>query len=229
MAIATITQWLNDPNRTYHHGQILYKQYGKNAIARIIIDTGNQHSNYHFSYLERALLETNQTAAEKSALIIPDLIEFNTQPSQGITDKEFQALPDEIKQIRNNAKNHFNRAKFLFARIPLTENETDRLNQALQLLDDYDQNRELMAQVQTYLNLGSIPPSLIQETKTEKPVPDLTIRELIAESKNLPTYITKDKQKLKSTSDKPEAAQKLQNRIDYRIARLNQINQRLNA
>ena len=227
MAIASILQWLSDPNRTYQHGKILYEQYGNNIVAATIINTGHQSSNYHFTYLENCLKDLVDHTPQKMEVIIPDLTEFNQTQKQGISDQEYQKLPEDLRIIRKDAKNQFNRAKWLFARIPLTDSKEQRLEMALQLLDDFDDNRRQMGHVQGFLDKGTyIPETII--LKELRPVQDLSIKELIAESKNIPTYITKDIKRIKDVLIDSDRFRELTSRINARKERLEQVNRRLN-
>lgn len=227
MAIASILQWLSDPNRTYQHGKLLYEQYGTNIVAATIINTGHQGSNYHFTYLENCLKDLVNHTPQKIQVIIPDLNEFNIPQKQGISDKEYQKLPEDLREIRKDAKNQYNRAKWLFARIPLTDSIDQRLIMALQLLDDFDNNRRQMGHVQGFLDKGTYTPETII-LKALKPVQDLSTKELIAESKNIPTYITKDIKRIKDVIIDSDRFKELTGRINARKERLEQVNKRLN-
>lgn len=226
MAIAPILRWLSDPNRTYHHGKLLYEQYGNNIVSKTIINTGHQGSNYHFNFLENCLKELADQTPDKLAVIIPDLESFTTPAKPGISDQQYQTLPVELRDIRKDAKNQFNRAKWLFTRIPMIDSKEQRLEMAIQLLDDFDDNRRQMGHVQGFLDKGTYTPELII-LKKQKPVVELTIKELIAESKNIPTYISKDRAKLES-SDDVDFKTKVTARISARQERLELIQRRLN-
>lgn len=226
MAIAPVLQWLSDPNRTYHHGKLLYEQYGNNIVHQTIINTGHQASNFHFTYLENSLRAIADQGTTKSIVDIPDLQAFDKPEISGISDQEYSKLPEDLRTIRKDAKNNFNRAKFLFARIPLVDSKEERLTMALQLLNDFDRNREKMGHVQGFLDTGSFTPP-VTVIKDLKAVSELTVRELIAESKNLPTYISKDRTRL-DVAENDLRKEDLKNRIKARLERLEEIQRRLN-
>jgi hypothetical protein len=227
MAIASVLQWLSDPNRTYHHGKLLYEQYGNNIVSSTIINTGHQGSNYHFTFLENCLKELADHTPEKMQVAIPQLETFTVPDKPGISDQEYKKLPEDMKSIRKDAKNQYNRAKWLFARIPLTDSKEQRLEMALQLLDDFDENRRQMGHVQGFLEKGTYTPETII-LKELKPVEDLSIKELIAESKNIPTYVTKDIKRIKDVPVDTDRFKELTSRIKARKERLEQVNRRLN-
>jgi hypothetical protein len=229
MAIAPILQWLSDSNRTYHHGKLLYERYGNDVVTKTIIGTGHQGSSYHFNILENALKELSSKTSEVTAVIIPPLSDFvKPDAKPGISDKEYQSLPENVKQIRAEARSCYQRAQFLFARIALNDSPEQRLNMALQLLDDYDDNRRLMAEVQHFLDKGIVvpKPALIEKLK---PVDQLSVKELTAERQNLRTYITKDKKKINAVPIHTPRFEALRLRILHRQERLKLIDRRLNA
>ncbi|HEY0056288.1 MAG TPA: hypothetical protein VGB63_13105 [Pedobacter sp.] len=231
MAIAPVLQWLSEPNRTYHHGKLLYEQYGNNIVTKTIINAGHQGSSYHFSYLENALKAiANTSPVSETKILIPDLNSFQKENKggTGVSDTEYSKLPPELKDIRTKAQNHFNRAKWLFARIPVTDSRAQRLQMQLQLLNDFDDNRALMAKVQAFLNTGSVTPEPAPVSKELKPVAELTIRELLTEAKNIPTYLTKDNKRLKDAEEGSAKYFEIQTRIADRQQRLEEINRRMN-
>lgn len=231
MAIAPILQWLSDPNRSFHHGKLLYEQYGKDIVCKTIISSGHQGSNYHFNYLEAALKAIANTSPETAKeTSIPELHTFQkvAKEGSGVSNQEYSKLPAEIKDIRTEAQNHFNRAKWLFARIPITDSRIDRLNMALKLLNDFDDNRTLMGKVQQFLDKGTVDPEKIPVAKDLKPVAELSIRELFAEATNIPTYITKDNKRLKQAEEGSAKYFEIKARIAERTQRLEEINRRMN-
>lgn len=229
MAIAPILLWLSDTNRTYHHGKLLYEQYGRDLVTRTIINTGHQGSSYHFITLENALRELSSSFSEVKAVVIPDLSTFDKPlfPSGGLTNEEYAKLPEDLKNVRGDARQCFQRAQFLFARIPLTDSPGQRLTMALQLLDDWDENRRLMGEVQHFMDNGSVIEKAPAIEKL-KQVDQLSTKELMAESKNIPTYITKDRKKLASATEASKS-DAINIRLNGRLERLEQINKRLNA
>src|SRR5690606_10562475 len=94
MAIASITAWLKSPKRDYHHGKMLYEQYGDDQLILTIIRTGS--TSYHFNKLLAGL-----EALNKFSNMEPQQIKIVDPPPVDDASDKWAGAPDPIIEIRN--------------------------------------------------------------------------------------------------------------------------------
>lgn len=223
MAIASITTWLDNPQRSYVHGVALYEQYGKNKAILTLIKSGS--GSFHLSKLREALAKTNERSnLEPKPIAIPDSVQEPTPPA-GKFSPDFTSAPDKILEIRETKNKNYAHARQLFAQIRLMDSKQHRLSAGLQLLDLMDDVNEAWSVIDEWKETDRIREMKMQET--EKQVTELTLPELMREAQNLPTYITKDRKKL-SSEKKDSKKMIITLRLETRISRLKLVKKRLN-
>jgi hypothetical protein len=225
MAIASITGWLENPDRTYHQGRALYEQYGENKAILALIKSGS--GSYHLGKLIEGLRLVNQQCnLVPKPIVIGNYSAPAPNVAPGKTNLDFTSAPDQILRIRDEKTQNYAQARALFANIRVMDSKQHRLKAGLELLDLMDKVNEAWSVIDAWKDTGKIAEQ--KQAETEKDVAALTIRELIAESRNLPTYITKDRKLLET--DLPDAKRvEVAFRLQFRIARLKLINNRLDG
>ena len=229
MAIASITAWLNSADKPYHHGRALYEQYGEDKALLRLVKSGS--GSYHFEKLKAGLelINKNSNLVPKQ-IVIGDLVREapNSRPSAAGDSKkvnpDLEDAPDEITKIRNEKNLRYAQARRLFETIRVMDSREHRLQAGLELLDHMDFVNDCWAVIDEWRESGKIQEMKKEETETS--VSALTLPELMKEARNLPTYITKDRQKLaaaKQESNKMRIAL----RLEWRIKRLELIKKRL--
>lgn len=222
MAIASITQWLADPKRTFLYGKALYEQYGDNRVTLALIRSGS--GSYHFGKLTEALKKLNeQSNLEPKPIVIADrpAAKHPTKKNPDLT-----SAPEQILKIRNDKNTKYARARKLFEMIRLMDSREHRLASGLELLDLMDEVNESWAAIDEWHEKGKVHEAMIAEA--EKSVDDLSLAELLKESKNLPTYISKDRALLK-TPLIDRKKMKISARLELNVKRLELIKKRLGA
>lgn len=218
MAIASITAWLSS-SRDFHHGKMLYEQYGDDQLILTIIRTGS--GNYHFSKLLEGLEELN-----KLSNLEPKAIQF-TEPTP-LDDRadKWKGAPDPILEIRNNKNHRYAQARKRFETIRVMDSQDHRLTAALELLEDMDFVNESWGVIDEWRESGLI--REIKKKEEERKVSELNVQELIQQSKNLATYISKDKKKLESASE-PKKQLKIRARLESNTFKLDEIKRRIHG
>lgn len=219
MPIASITQYLADPNKSFQRGRMLYEQYGDNRIVMALIKSGS--GSYHFTKLLEGLKEVNrQMNLEPKPIVIADHI----QKPAGKTAPDFTSAPDKIIEIKNAKTANYAKARKLFEVIRLTDGRQNRLNMGLELLDLMDKVNDAWSVIDEWKDKGKVREQQLEET--EKSVSELTIAELMKEAKNLPTYISKDRTRLKDAATDAKKV-KISTRLEINIKRLELVKQLL--
>ena len=222
MAIASLTLWLNDPKRDYNHGRLLYEQYGSNPVILTILRSGS--GSYHFSKLQTAIEQLNQkTDLVPKPIVIAEFVK-EPAPKPGNKIKDFKSAPDQIIDIEREKSQRYAQARKLHETIRIMDDKDHRLAAALELLDHMDFVRTCWDSIDLYNETGEVKP--LPQEQEATPVDRLSVPELLKEQKNLPPNISKDKKKAAAAST---AALKLKfsMRMEWRIERLQQINERL--
>lgn len=223
MAIASITSWLNDPDRSYQTGLLLYEQYGDNRVLISLFKSGS--TSFHFSKLNAALQELNTKAnLEPRAIAISDQEHIPAANENKFKDR-FENAPEKILEIRNEKNRRYAQARRLFESIRVLDSKDLRRDAALQLLDHMDYVNQAWMAIDEWRESGQI--QEIQEKESESDVSQLSLVELLQEAKNLPTYISKDRQKLKA-ENLPSKQAKISFRLNGRLHRLELVKRRLN-
>lgn len=221
MAIASITAWLNDPNRNYLHGKALYEQYGDNKAVLALIRSGS--GSFHLAKLKEGLEKLNLLAnLEPKPIVIND---HRPEPAAapGKTNPDFTSAPDQILRIRNEKNEKYAQARKLHETIRVMDSRQHRLQAGLQLLDLMDEVNESWSIIDEWKEKGTIREKMLADT--EKSVAELTLAELLQESRNIPPNITKDRKKLPTATDAKKVDIAL--RLEAREARLKAIKKRL--
>lgn len=222
MAIASITTWLNNPDRNYNHGRLLYEQYGSNVLILTILKSGC--STYHFAKLQAALEDLNT----KPDLIPKPIVisEYIPEPAAapGKKSLDFKTAPEQIIDIRNKKNQRFAQARKLHETIRIMDDEEHRLTAALELLDHMDYVNSCWESIDKFLDTGEIKPLPQQEQAI--PVDQLGLKELIKEGNNLPSYICKEKKKVK-LGKAPAKQLKATIKVEWFEKRLKEVKERL--
>lgn len=217
MAIASITTWLNSKERDFYHGRMLFEQYGSDPLVLAIIKSGS--GSFHFSKLLQGLEELN-----KSSNIEPKPIQIPELPDPEKDDGKWTGAPDPILEIRNEKNLRYAQARQLFGVISVTESQEHRIGFALQLLDHMDFVDESWGAIDEWRETGQV--REIKKVQEVASVADLTLKELLQESKNIASYISKDRKKLAEEKN-PKRIIKIKARLELREIRLAEIKRRM--
>ena len=222
MAIASITTWLNSPEKKYILGRMLYEQYGDKSSLKALFKSGD--SNFHFTKLVSALEELNKlNNPPPKQIIIAEPAPKNILKEKPLL--EYEGAPEKIVEIRNNKNKAYSLARKLFEMIPYMDSPAHRLEAGKELLQKMIYVQDCWQAIDEWKANGTIRELKLKEI--EKDVADLTLAELRQEEKNLPPNISKDRGKLKVAND-PAKQLKLSNRIQERQKRLEHVKRRLN-
>jgi hypothetical protein len=224
MAIASITTWLDNPNKSYHHGRLLYEQYGDSRVLLTLLKSGS--GSYHFSKLKEGLEKVNK----KANLVPKQVVVGNYLPAEksdlSKKNPDFTDAPAEIEKIRQEKSKRYAQARDLFANIRFMDSRENRLRAGLELLDHMDFVNDSWLVIDEWKETGKV--LELKKVETEKEVADLSVAEMLKEVKNLPTYISKYKQKLKNAKA-PALKSKFAKKLEAMQHRFNLIKQRLEA
>ncbi len=205
MANATVTAWLIQPQKDYQTGVALYGQFGTSGLLKTFFSKGK--GAYHLTRLIETLTKLNlelsnipvQFVAPVEALPAKDL----SRPRiYSLTDVEWDAAPDEIKDLYTENTRLKSHAELLFHQIRITGTAQDRLAMALQLLDDRDKRSENFKAIKEFQETGKVKEKIVQDAG--KTIDQLTMAEIAAVLKNFPTYISKDKARMDAMADGPK-------------------------
>lgn len=217
MAIASITAWLHNPKRDFHQGRMLYEQYGDDRLVLTIIRTGS--GSYHFSKLQEAMEALNKLSnLQPKAIVIHDLAPIDKKP------EVWDEAPDPILEIRNEKNRRYALARKRFETIRVMDSQEHRAEAALLLLDDMDFVNESWSAIDTWRETGVIKEVEKKEAKTS--ISDLSLKELMKQSKNIESYISKDKKKILSEKN-PGKLLELKQRLELRVFKLAEMNRRI--
>lgn len=222
MAIASITQWLANPARSFSHGKTLYEQYGDNRIILAVIKTGS--GSYHFAKLIEGLKAVNQKSNIEPKPIVIAPIGSLLAATKGKISPDLTSAPDKIIDIRNNRVAKYARSRQLFEKIRLADGKNNRLEMGLELLDLMDQVNQAWEIIDDWKVTGKV--REVQLAETEKAVANLSVADLMREAKNLPTYITKDRKRL-AWESKDAKKLKITARLEINLKRFDLIKARL--
>jgi len=237
MAIATIDKWLADPQRKYDLGRQLYDLYGDNKLLKALLASGHDGSHYHFTRLNDALKEVNlKVKPDVPNVQHPSIPTFKKIPKlediplpskrENLTDAEWLKLPDTIKDLYNRVYRLHPHSQLLFNQCRITENKSDRLQLDLMIIRERDEINKIWKLIKDYHENGVVKEKV--EIKEKTKIDELSIGELIKLSKNLPTYLSKDREKLKTMPD-GQQKNKVLNRIMEREVQFDLVKKRLEA
>lgn len=224
MAIASITTWLDNPQRSYHHGKALYEQYGNSASLLALIRSGS--GNYHLSKLKEGLeLVNKQCNLEPKPIVVGTYVKPE-KPDLSKKNPDLANAPDAITEIRDEKNSRYAQARRLFENIRIMDSREHRLQAGLELLDHMDFVNDSWEVIDEWKESGKV--REIQKVEAEKEVAELTMTELVKESNNLPTYISKDKKNL-AAAKTPASKSKYANRLEWHEHRLRLVKKRLES
>jgi hypothetical protein len=222
MAIASITQWLDNPNRSYHHGVKLYEQYGTDRVILALIRSGT--GSYHYAKLRAGLEAVNKNSNLQPKPIVVSQLLPEISSGEGKKNPDFTGAPDEIEKIRTEKTVRYAQARDLFANIRYMDSRENRLQAGLELLNHMDFVNDSWLVIDEWKETGKV--LELNKKETEKTVSELTMAELLKESKNLPTYISKTSRKLKDAKS-PALKVKFAKQLEERKHRFDLVKKRL--
>lgn len=217
MAIASISAWLNNTNPNFHHGRMLYEQYGDDALVLTIIKSGS--GSYHFSKLKEGLEKLNEQSNIQPKKIVLD-VPVHQEPVKYETKEKVNLdnAPAEIWEIRNQKNLEFAYARQLHLNIKLMDSVDHRLEAALQLLDHMDYVNKSWLIIDEWNKSGIV--TKMEQEAVEQSVADLTTQDLLKELKNLPSSISKARKRYNDHTDprkKTKALAKVQSLLNRQI------------
>lgn len=219
MAIASITAWLNGSDKNYHHGRLLYEQYGNDPLVLAIIRTGS--GQFHFNKLHEALEELNRQANIK-----PKPIVFEAPPERVLSKSgALDDAPGEIWTIRNEKNQRYAQARKLFESIPFMDDQKHRLEAGMELLEHMKYVEEAWGAIDHWRETGTI--RELKKKETVKEVAELPLGELIRQEKNLQSTISKDRKRAREAKTDIDRA-KIEQRIEERQFKLAELRKRIN-
>jgi hypothetical protein len=223
MAIASITQWLESPDKNYNRGRLLYEQYGKNRITFALISSGS--GPYHFCKLQEALEELNSRVDLVPKQII--VADYNPEPIRipGKAEINYTDAPDLILQLRTRKSADYAQARKLFESIRWMDSKANRLAAGLQILDLMDKVNEAWSIIDEWKEKGHV--RAVEQQKQISEVAEMTHPQLLQEEKRLGPNISKDKSKIEACKD-PRKLVQLTARYQERTLRMEQVKRRLN-
>jgi hypothetical protein len=230
MAIASITNWLNSPKRDFATGKMLYEQYGSDRLILTIIRTGS--STYHFQKLLQGMEALNKLSnlkpkaihhepapvQEPPRLVVGELPPVEKRPEQ------WKDAPDPILEVRDEKNRRYAKARKLFEMIRVMDSQEHRMEAALELLDDMDYVAESWEIIDEWKKDGTV--REMRKKAAEKEVAEMNLRELFAKSKNLASYISKDRARVKKVTD-PRKLLKIRARLEENELKLEEMKRRI--
>lgn len=226
MAIAKISTWLNDPRRDYQYGILLFNQYGKNDLLKVLFAKGD--SSYHQDRLYVALEELNPTLEDftnKPSFSIPTLQELPTPSKRyGVPDSSWDKMPEPIKDLYvKNSKLH-RHSQLLFEEARKACSDEERLSYCLPMLIERKELNENWKAIKDFHEKGLIQEQLQEQHLVE--VSELSIADLVRLTQNIPPSLSKDRKKVIDMKPGPKK-NKVLLRIQEREVRLELVKKRL--
>lgn len=230
MAIAIIDTWLKDPLRSFEQGQLLYEQYGTSKLLKVLFSKGHEGSHYHFTRLNEALAELNKIytspqTSRPAALSVPKLENVSVPSrSHGLSDADWAKASDQERDLRTlNSKLHTH-SQLLFNQSRITTSEAERLPLDLMILEERAQINKNWEKIRYIQQMGDLKQD-VKLSETTK-IDGFTVTQLAVQLKNIPTYLSKDRERLKKLPDGP-AKRKVEQRILEREIQLELVKKRL--
>lgn len=202
-----ISSWLANPEKDYAQGAALYNKYGKSKhLARLFV---LKHSIG--SYQEKIIYELGKLAelpaaakkpvrvkkvaakAPKAKPVPPTVQEIEKAvkvPKSTFTAEEFDALPDEVKELEKQWKQLYKERAHVRAALPHLPEQEDRKKAALLILQQGTTIQQIFDDIQYYKDHGFLP----DRKALEKQVPD-TLAEVTAEIPRTRSRISRNKNK----------------------------------
>jgi hypothetical protein len=232
MAIAPITQWLDSREKNYLVGRALYEQYGTNSLLKTLFKNGD--SDYHLTRLIESLEELNRQLhaidqkqqPQHQRFVIPPLESIPVPATRmSLSDPAYQNAPEEIKDLYTANSRLNSRADLLYLQARSAPTAAERLELSLAQLDDRQQVNENWQTIKEYHATGVVQEQ-VKEAE-EKNVSELTVSELMALDKNLPTYISKARKSLQALQAGTPKFIKTANRLQQYTIKLKLVKERL--
>lgn len=177
--IQELDQWLKG-NKNYLAGVALYEKYGDNTTLKGLFRSA------HNTWLEGKLISSIQELREKAVAIAP-IREPKQVKKEPVRVPEYES--DNILGVLNKKKgNLFKEAASLHAHLHhMTPGELKKA--APKILSNFKEINRIWQVIDNYETTGTVPAALTGK---------LTLKELMMKMKNLPTYITKLKQRIEN-------------------------------
>jgi len=204
MAIAKITLWLNDPRRDYNYGLLLYDQYGKSSLLKVLFKNGN--STYHQDRLFSALEDLNPTLEEltnASSFRIPTVQEMPVPAKRyGVSNDVWEKLPQAVQELYALSSKLHRHSQLLFDQARIASSDEERGKLGRQILLERKQLNESWTTIKDYHAKGVLQEKIVEQEETN--VNELSIQDLTKQLKNIPTYLSKDRKKVVAMTDGPK-------------------------
>lgn len=178
----TIAQWIQDPKRDYRQGVILFERFGGDASTLSLLKSGENSLTRSTLLEEMVELNASLTAKpSKSTPPKPVKINLPTKPD----------LHPDIAPYYQHKEVYFKEMAALKQQLRLMPTDEDRLKACMRI-DELDlMIDECWYNIDYFNEHGHLP-------EKEEEYPIRTIRDVVAQSKNIPTYITKIDAKINS-------------------------------
>jgi hypothetical protein len=225
MAIASITQWLNSPDKNYLQGRLLYEQYGNNRVTLALISSGS--GSYHLSKLITALADINSRPEIKPQQIAIAKVVAVPMPVVKASKEaiDYKDAPQLILDIRAQKTENYATARKLHESIRFIESKEHRCSAGLQILDLMDEVSEAWGIIDEWKEKGHV--RAVEQKKQMAAVSEMSHLELLQEEKRLAPNVTKDRKKLLKPLSKRKELD-IQVRLQERSIRLEEVRRRIN-
>jgi len=195
MITNAIAKWISG-SQDYWEGVKLYDTYGSSESFTNLFKAGP--TNYSIAKLLEKLSDLRKETASHPAIKTNSLVD----------------LPDDLKELYNQACAELNEMKFLHPKLELLNSDAQRFNTALKLQKLHISQRFKFNIIDEYINTGKrieMPVPIVKRRKLD--YSEMNNLELAYQLQYLPQYIGKCKSKLKNTTDQEELI-KLNSMID---------------
>jgi hypothetical protein len=179
----TVSDWVNNPDRQYTDGVLLFKRNVKDPAMLAMFESGEN------SMTRRKLLEAIRQIAQPNKIISPiiDDTPIPLNPKKKIASESKPAAVAAIELLKGIS---FKEMSSLHAQLTVFKSDRERLDAQHRIVELKSLVDECWYKLDYYRDYGVLPP------ETEE-VSIKTIRDVVQLSKNIPTYFTKINAKLK--------------------------------
>lgn len=202
MQIASIKEWLSNPNRSYSVGVALFGHYGTNAFLKKLFSKGED--DYNFSRLIKELqiiVDTNENplpppVQEPIGEIESDAAPADNEPPvpeeytkyQGVAGKvDISRYPEELQKMIAEKGELYRQATHLHSRLMHLPTDKERAKDADLIVQKYRRIMEIWAEVDYYEEYKIMRPKSLMD------IANFTIIQLLKRRNTLRTYISKNK------------------------------------
>ena len=172
----TIKEWLNEDNRLYANGLLLYKRHGNNAVLLRLFESGEN------SMTRKKLLDELRKIENKEVKPIPVFV----APAPKIKLPADAAKYEGLVVLKNIS---FKERAALHSQLTRYKTDKERATACRRIMELDTLGDECWFQLDYYDEHATWPP-------VEDEVKIKTIRDVVQLSKNIPTYFTKINAKL---------------------------------